>query len=175
MNSHPAAPAAAAQPRTESDRPAFLDPRQVRFTRQGPVLRLADSGREVTLRRAFPLTRPDEYVSVRDDNGREIGLLRDLAGLEPASRRLAAEELARRYLVTRLLRIVSARERFGVVDWEAETDRGRRRFTTRDLRDNVLRPAPGHYVFTDVDGNRYSVLNLGKLDSSSRACLLRQL
>jgi hypothetical protein len=67
------------------------------------------------------------------------------------------------------------RERFGTVDWDVETHRGRRGFTTRDLRENVLRPGPRHYLITDVENNRFEIPDLDALDPASQGALLRHL
>ena len=51
---------------------------------------------------------------------------------------------------------------------EIETPRGIVRFTTRDLRENVVRPAPGRIRFTDVDDNRYEIPNFTGVTASPR-------
>ena len=72
-------------------------------------------------------------------------------------------------------RIVVAKERFGTVDWTMETDRGVCSFTTRNLRENVQRPAPGRIILNDVDGNRYDIRNLDDLSHESRELLFRHM
>ena len=130
---------------------------------------------KVVVLRAFPLTDPTVYLSVRDGTNKEIGMLKTLDGLDSDSRRVVEADLARRYMVATIFRVVSVKERFGTVDWEVETHRGRCRFTTRELRENALRPAPGHYLLTDVENNRYEVPDLNALDAESQASLLRHL
>jgi len=157
----------------------FLDPRRLRFFKAGAALRLTIEGERSLLRvsvlRAFPLTVPDRYYSVRDGDNQEAGLIADPAGLDPESRARVEADLARRYMISRVNRIRAVKERFGTVDWEVETPRGIARFTTRDLRDNVLRPAPGRILFTDADDNRYEIPDIGALDAQSRIWLLRHL
>lgn len=155
----------------------FLDPRSLRFRRHGARLRLAVAGEpeevEVTVVRVFPLSNPRRYVSVRDTEDEEIGIVVDVGELEAASRHVVEEELERRYIVPVVQRVLSVRERFGTIDWTVETDRGPRSFTTRNLRENVVQPAPNRYVLTDVDGNRYDVRDVEALDGVSQAWLLR--
>jgi hypothetical protein len=155
----------------------FLDPRRLRFQPNGVRLRLAieggDTYSDVSVVRVFPLSNPRRYLSVRDAGDAEIGLIVDAGELDAASRRLVEEHLERRYIVPVVQRVLSARERFGTVDWTVETDRGVRSFTTRNLRENVVQPAPNRYVLTDVDGNRYDVRDVEALDGVSRAWLLR--
>jgi hypothetical protein len=158
----------------------YLDPRKLCFFRHGAALRLTldddCSYLRVTVARAFPLSHPHQYLSVRYDEGKkEIGLLTDLDGLDPESRRLVEEELERRYLVPVVRRVIAVRERFGTLDWDVETDRGRRKFTTRNTRENVVHPTPGRLLITDVDENRYDIRDLAALDPASQSCLLRHL
>ncbi len=167
------------EPGPAAGRLRFLDPARLRFSQAGALLRLTVEGERshlrVALRRAFPLTRPESFLSILDDGGGEIGMLRDPGELDPESRRLVQADLDRRYRGTLLQRIVSVRERFGVVEWQVETQRGPTCFTTRDLRDHVLQPRAHGYSFTDVDGNRYDVPDIRTLDPASRARLLRHL
>ena len=78
-----------------------------------------------------------------------------------------------RYLLPAVKRILTAKERFGTVDWEMETDRGVCKLTTRNLRENLQRPAPGRIILSDVDGNRYDVRNIDELDLNSQLLLFQ--
>jgi hypothetical protein len=155
----------------------FLEPRELRFSRHGARLRLTlgsdCSYLDITLLPTFPLSDPRRYVSVWAAESKEIGIIAHTRELDEESRRLVAEELERRYLVPVIQRVLALKERFGTVEWTVETDRGTRRFTTRNLRENVVQPAPNRYLITDVDGNRYDVRDLAELDRASQTWLLR--
>lgn len=157
----------------------FLDAKKLRFSRHGATLRLtvADdrSCLNVRVLRAFPLSDPKQYLSVREAGGREIGVLSDPGQLDTENRKMVDEELERRYLTLRILRVLGVTERFGTSDWEVETDRGKKTFTTRNLRENVQRPTPGRIILIDTDNNRYAVDSLDDLDLSSRELILEQL
>ena len=157
----------------------YLDPSQLRFFRRGAILRLTVEGDysclRVSILRCFPLSNPSRYLSVRDGAGKEIGIIADPEKLDPDNRALVEEEIARRYLLPVILTIHAAKERFGSVDWKVATDRGDRSFSTANLRESVVTPARGRYILTDVDGNRYDVPCVGRLDPSSRSTLLRNL
>jgi hypothetical protein len=161
----------------EASRLVFLDSSTLRFLRHGAVLRLTVEGDRSHLRvsvlRAFPLSEPGRYLSVRDDEGKEIGLIADPSQLRDEDQAAVAEELERRYFVPVVRRIVSAKERFGTVDWVVQTDRGERRFTTQNLRENLTRPAPGRLILADTDGNRYDIRDVEALDAESQGLLLR--
>ena len=168
----PMSPAEAAQLR-------ILEPKKLRFFKAGATLRLTIEDEacwlKVSVLRAFPLSVPTGYFSVRDGAAKEIGMLAGVDGLDAESRQLVEAELERRYMISIIHRVLSVKERFGTVDWEVETSRGRRRFTTRDLRENVLRCGPGHFLLTDVESNRYEIPDINALDPQSQSCLLRHL
>ncbi len=163
----------------ETSELCYLDPQKLRFFRHGAALRLTveeeSSYLKVTVVRAFPLSHPQRYFSVRTPDNKEVGLIVDLAELDEEGRRLVAEELERRYLVPVIRRVIGIKERFGTVEWEVDTDRGLYRFTTRNMREKIVQPSSGRYLLTDVDENRYDVQDLAALDSASQAWLMRHL
>jgi len=163
----------------EASQLVFLDARKLRFFKRGATLRLTveedRSYLKVSVLRAFPLSEPDRFLSVRDDANNEVGLIVDPADLSVENRKLVEEALKRRYILPAVTRIVAAKERFGTVDWTIETDRGVCRFTTRNLRENIQRPAPGRIILNDVDGNRYDIRNVGDLSSESQELLFRHM
>lgn len=159
------------------DRPSadfiLLDPRKIEFSREGTQLRMKGPGEEpdrpVRIVRLFPMADPEDWISVLDEKGAEIGILRHVSALEDAPRRLIREELRRQYIVPRIERIDSCVERFDLVTFDVQTDRGPRTFSVRNLRETVLVPSPGRVILTDTDGNRYDIPNLAGLDARSRA------
>ena len=171
----PAAPVTATL--AEASQIRFLEPAKLRFFHHGAALRLTVAEEfsvlKVVVLRAFPLSVPEGLFSLRDGGGKEIGILAGLDQLDPDSRALVRRDLERRYILFRLRRIVKVVERFGTVEWEVETDRGHARFTTRDLRENLIRPGPQRFILTDVENNRYEVEDIESLDAASQAALLR--
>src|SRR5437762_10300583 len=104
----------------------FLDVKKLRFFKRGATLRLTveedRSHLKVSVLRAFPLSEPGRFFSVRDGGNKEVGMIVDPAELSDENLKLLREELARRYLVPAVKRILTAKERFGTVDWEMETE-----------------------------------------------------
>ena len=175
----PQTPPEAARSAAEAVELTFLKPGALRFIKAGATLRMEviddRTWIKVAILRAFPLSSPNDHFSVRDGGGAEIGILRTLDGLDMASRRLAEMELERRYMMSIILSVGAVTERFGTVDWEVDTNRGPCRFTTRDLREGVLRFGPNHFLLTDVENNRFEIPDLDALDARSQALLLRHL
>lgn len=173
------APAESPVSLVEAAQLVFLEPKKLRFFRHGDSLRLTVEGDRTLLKvnvlRAFPLSSPKRFLSIRDGNNKEIGMVADPEALDDESRNLIERDLQRRYLVPWVKRIVSTKERFGTVDWEMETDRGLCKLTTRNLRENVQRPAPGRIIITDVDGNRFDIRDVDALDPESQRMLFQNM
>jgi Domain of unknown function (DUF1854) len=163
----------------EASQLVFLDVKKLRFFTHGATLRLTieedRSYLKVSILRAFPLSDPNRFLSVRDGANQEVGLIANPEQLIAENRKLVEEYLERHYIVPVVTRIVAAKERFGTVDWTMETDRGVCRFTTRNLRENVQRPAPGRIILNDVDGNRYDIRNIGDLSLEGQELLFRHI
>jgi len=155
----------------------LLDPAKLKFFKHGAVLRLTveneSSCVRVSVLRAFPLTKPEHFFSIRDGANKEVGVVCDPRKLDAESRGLVLADVERRYFLTPIKRIHGVKERFGTVEWDVETPRGQTKFTTRDLRESVLRPTPGRYLITDVEGNRFDVIDFDRLDAQSQVLLLR--
>ncbi|MBO0719654.1 MAG: DUF1854 domain-containing protein [Blastocatellia bacterium] len=163
----------------EASRLVFLDPKKLSFLMHGVTLRMTIEGDcsylKVSIIRAFPLADPARFLSVRDGANEEIGMILDPTQLGDENRKLVEEYLERRYIVPVVTRIISAKERFGTVDWMMETDRGIARFTTRNLRENIQRPAPGRIILNDVDGNRYDIRNVDELSLKCQELLFHHI
>ena len=87
--------------------------------------------------RAFPITDPEEFISIKEPDsketgkGREIGMIRRLADLDGETVALIREELSRRYFTPEIKRITSVKEKFGYSYWDAETSAGKGGFNAR--------------------------------------------
>jgi hypothetical protein len=151
----------------------YLDPRKLLIAKRGDVLRVTiendRSYLKVSAVRAFPLTDPNEFIGLQDAiTGHEIGLLKNLKELSNEARQLVHESLNSRYFVPKIFRIIEAKREFGTVYWDVETDRGPRKFMMRGIRDSIHEIEPGRYLVVDIDGNRFEVPKLEKLDARSQ-------
>ncbi|RYD46223.1 MAG: DUF1854 domain-containing protein, partial [Verrucomicrobiaceae bacterium] len=77
----------------------YVDGTSLRVTRpEGAIhLRLEVEGEycipNARIRRAFPLSTPDQHLSLQGSDGKEIAMLRGIESVEASSRRLLDEEL----------------------------------------------------------------------------------
>ncbi len=116
--------------------------------------------------RAFPLSAADDYVSLRDLDGDEIGIVESLDDLTPEQAALLRDELDRRYFTPLIERVHELKEEFGYSYWTVDTGAGRRRFTVQSGKNNVTTVGKGRLVIVDVDGNRFEVADYTRLDRS---------
>lgn len=122
----------------------------------------------VTLCRAFPFDKPWEYISVLDEEGAEIGMIRSTGQLTGEMRETVETELTRRYYAPELVRLLSVRERYGFSYWKAETCEGEVRFTLHDTFRSILHVNSTRLIFHDVNGNRFEIPDVNRLDEKSR-------
>lgn len=156
----------------------FLDPGAVKFFRAGDALRVTIEGDRSCLRivpmYSFPLSLRDQYISLRDMEGDELGMIRDLGELDREARKLLEEELRKRYFTPVIREIKSISDKFSMVEWEVETDRGPKKFLTRSLHDS-LKEAGAGFIVTDMENNRYEIRDYSHLDPRSVAILTRRI
>jgi hypothetical protein len=151
----------------------MLEPSQIWLGRSpGGVLQAAIDGvdyPEVTLYRAYPFSKPSEYISVRTSDGDELGIIRSLEGLDQASRQEAERELNLRYLIPRITYIEKITSNPALWIWNVDTTLGRMTLALRNLHEHLQSPAPGRYLITDIEGRRCEIHDLNALDAHSRS------
>ena len=129
-----------------------------------------DSERAVWVRRCFPWSEPARFVSLRDDEEREVALVRDPAELDPASRRVLEEAMVAAGFVFEIIRVTAIEEEVEIRHWRVETRQGARSFQTRlDAWPRLL--PQGGLLLRDVAGDLYHVTDPAALDKQSRALL----
>src|SRR3954447_10676549 len=125
---------------------------------------------DVRVRRAFPWSKPDQWISVRNGEGKELILIDDLTGLEPSTRQIVSDYLTQTVLIQKIGRIDSIDVRFGYQQWSVQTDRGHAEFRVQEREDIRFLP-DGRYSIRDADGNVYEMRSMAQLDEHSRAQL----
>ncbi len=148
-----------------------LDPKGVTMCLDGfGDLRMALRGTPDPIRvsavRAFPLSALDTFIALKDESGKEIGIIADVSQLDHGSARVLMDELGKCYHMPKIVRINDIDETYGVPKWDVETNKGRRRFELKSRRDSRLL-ADGRVVITDMDGNRYEIPDYTALDKRS--------
>jgi hypothetical protein len=125
---------------------------------------------DVRIRRAFPWSNADQFVSIRSSDGKELMLIDDVAALPPALRKTIDDYLAATVRIPRIESIVAVDVRFGFQEWSVTTDRGPVSFRVQEREDIRFLP-DGRYAIRDADGNIYELRALADLDDHSRRAL----
>ena len=122
--------------------------------------------------RPFPLSSPENWLSIYGTDGREILLIRNPESLSADIRALLEEELACREFVPVITKIYEVNADVDPSEWEVETDRGPARFLVEN-EDDIRRMGDHQAILTDNHGVRYLVPDMRKMDHASRRILAR--
>ncbi len=127
--------------------------------------------------RAFPATRPQEYLSVRgwNNNGDEIelGMIRQLAVWPKSDRVFVDESLSRRYLLRKISRVHQIKLQFGYLDMDVETGMGREQFTMRWTQSQAIDFGDNGKLIIDAKENRYVIDDIDALPPVDRERFLQ--
>ena len=149
-----------------------LSPQKVKFTRGSDQRLYFDAGQglegPVKARWAFPLSAPDAYVVLSGLDGKFIALLKNYKRLDAESLRLVEEALEEDYFLPRITKIESIDDKSQVMVWTVQTDRGPRRFEVKSRKSDIRWLSDHRLVVTDVDGNRYEIVDLASMDPASQ-------
>jgi hypothetical protein len=125
---------------------------------------------EVRIRRAFPWSDADRFVSIRNKEGKEVLLIEDLAQLPPALAEKIRTSLGQSTLIPHITRITDLQTQFGYQSWTVETSGGPRSFRVQEREDVRFLP-DGRLTVKDADGNLYELPPVENLDPRSQKLL----
>jgi hypothetical protein len=126
----------------------------------------------VFARRAFPLSNPDSYVSLLDEQHFERACLVSLDALSIPAREVLQRALEKGDFLPKVQRIMTVAQEATLSRWQVETDRGPRQFIV-DQEDHVRPLEDGRHLISDSHGMRYLVPVPSALDPASRKLLAR--
>lgn len=158
-----------------------LSPENAKFTRsEGGMISLELDGPEghevferVIVLRSFPVTAPDEFLSVREPDtrrkgrGAELGMIRRLSDFDEETRALINGEMELRYFTPEVRKITSVKDKFGYSYWEAETTAGKVSFVLNNPFSQIRVLEDMRIYISDMDGNSFVIPDPAKLDRAS--------
>jgi hypothetical protein len=115
----------------------------------------------------FPISVPDQWVSLRGPDGEELACIEDPTALALDVQQLLTEELSRREFVPIIHRIVRVSGNSEPCEWQVETDRGSTRFVLKS-EDDVRRIGDHQILIIDAHGTRYQIPDLKHVDTKTR-------
>jgi len=150
---------------------AFTPPEECRFYRNargflGLKLRGEDYKR-VQLSRALPFAAPGQYLCVADMADKEIALLESLELFDEESRALLEAELDIRYFYPEVTKIASVKEKSGAYYFSMTANGRESTVTIKDIGKNLRQLGEGRLILTDVDGNRFLIPDVYKIQKKS--------
>ena len=119
-------------------------------------------------RRLFPVTGLEKYITLLDSAGVEQAIIRDLNTLPPKERKIIEECLNEYYLVPKISKIIDCSEKYGVLNIQAETDRGEVLIEIRNVLSGLKLMYGTRVLLRDHNDNRYAIPDLQQLDKNSR-------
>ena len=119
-------------------------------------------------RRLFPVTGLEKYITLLDSAGVEQAIIRDLNTLPPKERKIIEECLNEYYLVPKISKIIDCSEKYGVLNIQAETDRGEVLIEIRNVLSGLKLMYGTRVLLRDHNDNRYEIPDLQQLDKNSR-------
>jgi len=121
--------------------------------------------------RSFPLDYPEEYLTVKNPENKEIGIIERLRDFDEATIEICRAELFRRYFIPVIFKINSFKEKYGSAHVDLNTDIGDVQIVIADMNHNIVGLEGGQVFITDASGNRYLVPDIEKLDKRSQRYL----
>jgi hypothetical protein len=120
--------------------------------------------------RAFPISAPDEGISIVDADGHELAWAPRLSALHEQHRALLSQALEQREFLPRLQRVESVSSFATPSIWSVQTDRGPTRFVLKGEED-IRRLGPNLLIVSDEHGVQYLISDLNAMDRHSRKLL----
>lgn len=120
--------------------------------------------------RSFPISAPDEGISLVDAQAQEIAWIDRMDALPVNLRHLIAEDLAQRDFKPEILRILRASTWATPSRWDIETDRGPATLTLKS-EDDIRRLSASTLLIADACGVHFLIRDLNALDRFSRKIL----
>lgn len=122
--------------------------------------------------RAFPISAPDDGLSLIDANGHEVAWIAHISELSDKVKHLVEDELAQREFMPTIFRILNVSSFSTPSIWQLETDRGTTELTLKG-EDSIRRLTSTKMLITDSHGINFLISNLDELDRHSHKLLDR--
>jgi len=118
-------------------------------------------------KRLFPFSYPNDYITLLAEGKKEQAVIRSLSELTEESRKAINDCFTEIYMIPKITRVVHSETKFGVLNFEMETDRGPIFFRVRNSNSDIKKLDDGRMLFRDSDDNRYEIPDVSKLDKGS--------
>lgn len=122
---------------------------------------------EVELRRLFPVSDRDHYISLIDKNEKEIAMIRSYDDITPESAAAVKACFNDYYLIPKITKIIECSDATGALIMKVETDHGPIKFRIRNRHSDMKVYPEDRVIIRDSSDNRYEIESLAALDRKS--------
>jgi len=128
--------------------------------------------KHIILRRTMPRVLPWSYISVADHENKEIGIIKTIEDLPEAQKQVVINEIENRYYSPEVLEVLSVQDKLGYVyvEMRLSNKHGKiyvKNCAVKDVSRNIRMLSDTAVIIFDVDGNRYIISDLTKLNKAS--------
>lgn len=119
--------------------------------------------------RAFPFSDPNLYISIRepDEKAKEIGVIQNLdTDVTKETAEMLLEQMKIRYFTPVIERIYNIRDEYGFAYFDVLTDHGKCKFAIHMGGGSVVNLSDIRLMITDLDGNRFEIPDIGRLNAA---------
>lgn len=124
--------------------------------------------KNVEPRRLFPISGLRKYISLLDNEEKEVAIIRNLDTLMEDSKQVVEQCLQEYYFIPKILEIYEVKEISGNINMHVKTDKGDRHFEIWHRYNDIKVIHGTRILFRDVSDNRYEIENIEELDKPSR-------
>jgi len=123
----------------------------------------------------FPVRQTGKFISLRHtvpgekNEDVEIGIISDLGQWPDDAQALVQDALKRHYFIHEIKKIFHVGLKFGFIEMDVETDKGRRVFLMHWRGDQAVDYGRKGKIILDVDQNRYLIPDINTLDPHERS------
>lgn len=161
----------------ELDKLVILNAHEIEFAKEeSGFITLKYKGemyKKVTLTRLIPFYSKTTYISISYENTekefREIGVVKDINELNEKQKKLVDDYLEFKYYMPEIKKVYSIKDVRAYVVLSVETTSGKKDIRIRDLSSNFKMITKEYLYVVDLEGNKYFVPDIYKLDKKSLA------
>lgn len=127
-------------------------------------------------RMLFPFTNHTMYISLLNDDEREVAFVRSLDEIDSDSRHALEDCFREYYMIPKISRVINCEDKFGTLKWTVDTDRGVITFQVKNRHSDIknLR-GTSRIIVRDSNDNRYEIPDYTVLDAHSNRMLFSYL
>ncbi|MFA5340916.1 MAG: DUF1854 domain-containing protein [Clostridia bacterium] len=119
-------------------------------------------------RRLFPISGLRKYITLLDEEEKEVAIIRNLDSLMEDSKNAVEQCLNEYYLIPKIIKVYEVKEISGNINMHVLTDKGERKFEIWHRYNDIKIIHGTRMLFRDMTDNRYEIEDIDKLDKASK-------